>query len=93
MKDSQHLQWIRNRLATIDQVDNRTDYIMRLNRIIERIAAQENSTELALELAQEQAKCAHMFLDDKGVLRREVHTQTEYSLIGRIKLYKNPEEE
>ena len=46
MKDSQHLQWVRNRLAMIDQVDNRIDYIMRLNRIIERIAIDENKLEL-----------------------------------------------
>ena len=35
-----------------------------------------------------EAGCAHMFLDGRGVLRHEAHTQTEYSLIGRIKLYK-----
>ena len=35
-----------------------------------------------------EAERAHMFLDGRGVLRHEAHTQTEYSLVGRIKLYK-----
>ena len=93
MKDSQHLKWVRNRLGRLDKVSPRTDYILQLDRIIERIEAEENRLEQAKEQAKHQADYAHMFLDDKGVLRHEVHTQTEYSLIGRIKLYKNPEEE
>tara|TARA_R110000803_G_scaffold32891_1_gene72220 strand:+ start:481 stop:702 length:222 start_codon:yes stop_codon:yes gene_type:complete len=42
-----------------------------------------------LELAQEDIECVELFLDSKGIPRYAVDNQSEYSLVGRIKLYKD----
>jgi hypothetical protein len=36
----------------------------------------------------EEWECAMRFLDDKGMPRHEKETEAEYSLVGRITLYK-----
>lgn len=40
-----------------------------------------------IELLEEDIECVHMFLDGKDILRGE-ESGAEYSLVGRINLYK-----
>jgi hypothetical protein len=43
-----------------------------------------------IELLEEDIECVHMFLDDKDIPRYE-EPGAEYSIVGRIKLYKKNE--
>jgi hypothetical protein len=44
-----------------------------------------------IELLEEDIECVHMFLDDKDIPRYEGETEAEYSIVGRIQLYKKNE--
>tara|TARA_R110000782_G_scaffold10750_14_gene33306 strand:- start:652 stop:975 length:324 start_codon:yes stop_codon:yes gene_type:complete len=54
----------------------------------------ESSSDLLenkIEVLEEEIECVDLFLDDKGIPRRDPHSHFEYSLVGRIKLYKGIE--
>ena len=91
--DIEHLEWIHGRLIDVYNENRNVDFVLRLNKIINKLKTDLNDklnsrSYNELELLAEDLEYVTTWLDNKNVPRMDIEGN-EYSVIGRISHYKN----
>lgn len=65
MKDSEHLQWIHDRLVNLHSVNENLDYMIRFRSIIATMKHQEESFEAYLKFVEQKRKTQNEKIEDQ----------------------------